>query len=194
MRTTSFLSIVSIFIASLTAAQAGGVSQLLKAKVSGTVQTQQVVGSEQGKIKTSAVNNQRIFSEFGVSDDDYELVVSISGPGLYLIPRNSGSPLPSIEVIIFSESSGLIIDTKKRALSYIATALNESSTTNLFDGLVGTATGTFRYDGTFPAADYKSAQLNVVARGTDQGGESETAILKLKITTTGKFTQTGGPL
>ncbi|HMJ90953.1 MAG TPA: hypothetical protein VK530_14115 [Candidatus Acidoferrum sp.] len=188
MRITTLLAIVSLFIASVAPLQAGG-GTFLKAKVNGTVQTQTILGPSDGRIKTTALNNARIFDEFEVSQTDYELVVAIESTGLYLVPRSTGGGLPTITVAEFNSDSETVIDTKKRLVSVVA-PLAVGTATNLFEDLKGTVVGSFRFTGTFDTPTYTSVVLSITGGGTDQVGPNESAILKFKITAKGTFTQT----
>lgn len=184
-------ALFAIFSLLLVSAASSDAANFLKARVTGTVQTQTLQGLNEGRIRTSALNNASIFEQFGVSPADYELVVAIEETGLYLLPRTQGA-LPTLTVVRFNDDSGTVVDTRKRAVSYVAQAGNTTAT-NLFEDFAGTAVGLFRYTGEFSSPTFKSGSVNVMGKGTDNLGEgSNAAILKFKITTTGTFTQQPG--
>ncbi len=52
---------------------AAGGANSLEAKIGGTIQTQTVLSPSDGRFHTEPLNNARVFEEFLVSPDDYEL-------------------------------------------------------------------------------------------------------------------------
>jgi hypothetical protein len=177
-----------LLLASASTSRAGTVgTTLFKAKVSGTAQTQLVLGPTDGRIDTSPLNNARIFAEFGVSPDLYALVFEVgSTTVLELVPKSSMAKLPTIEVVKLGTGVGQVVDTHSRTLA-IAGPIAAGTATNLFQGIAGEVTGAVKYDGAFPPTAFKSLSLDVRAQSMDAGLD---AILKFKITTSGVFTQT----
>src|SRR5438445_514651 len=106
-------NLIHLFVTSLilaTAGSAGAADDFRKVLVTGTVQTQILIGPGKGKILTAPLNNKRIFQEFGVSPQDYELVVNADGIETLLVPKHTGANLPQIKLIV-PGSAGLLVDT-----------------------------------------------------------------------------------
>lgn len=123
-------------IVSTAAVYAGGVQNFV-ANVSGTVYQQPGFGDE-AKLVATPLNAKRIFTEFGVSQDDYALVVSVGGDEfLALVPKSSGSGLPVINVINISFSDYRAAFNGKTGAGVAEFPIIPFGNTNIFNNLRG---------------------------------------------------------
>lgn len=187
MKTLLHCLTLALFLA--TASPAWAVEKFLKATVTGTVQTQVTFSASEARFRTALLNNKRIFQEFGVSKDDYVLVVNVSNGGeLLLLPKSSSSGLPTISVAKVGSSKS-IIDTKV-GQGKVQAVLAPSAATNLFKDLVGDLTGTIFFQGPVVSLSIKKFVFTIAASGTDTNPVSTgVALLKFKTTAQGVFLQ-----
>jgi hypothetical protein len=181
------LALVLVFVASAASQSlAGGIgTAVFKAKISGTVRSQVILGVTDGRIGTTALNNKRVFTEFAVSPDDYELVFSISSDVLLvLVPKSASAGLPNITVFTLT-NGGMVIDTHSNTFA-IGGSLSSTATGTLFENLAGEGQGAIKFKGTFLAPQLTKVSLDARARGT---GGSGVALLSFKISTGGLFVQ-----
>ena len=185
MKTLLYAITTALFLA--TAGPAWAVTSFLKATVTGTVQTQILLSPNDGRIQTVPLNNKRIFQEFQVSPQDYELAVDASGNSgaLVLVPKHTAAMLPTITVVELGNTSAEAIDTKVRVIK-LTTNLGPSTATNLFKNVAGQLSGTVHFTGTIQTPVFSKFIFAVAASGTNSTG-SGGAVLKFKITTQGAF-------
>ena len=165
------------------------------ANVSGTAFEQISVDSTQ-RIKSSPVNTARVFEEFGVSPNDYALVLDInSGNMVTLVPKSAGSGLPIIPVMQ-RESVRTISNSKADAHMFESPIGNSASSAGIFTGLRGTMLGSLKFSDDDRLLKF-SASFN--GSGSDFGGPVVTdqakgafstgVLLKLKVSKGALFTQ-----
>src|SRR5262245_52190642 len=107
-----------LFVVVVLSAAAGRAADiLLKATVTGTVRTQQIISPTDGRIITKPLNNLRIAQEFGVSPAGYRLVLNVSKTELVLMPIYASSGLQAITVWKFGTSVSLI-NTKAHIVAF----------------------------------------------------------------------------
>jgi hypothetical protein len=160
-------------------------ADFFKVAVSGTVQTQLIVGGSSGRIRTEALNNKRFLGEFGVSPDDYRLAFDFATNALVLLPKDPTAVLPTLTILSIG-SSALLTDSKAHIFK-ISGSVQPGVNTNLFQNLSGELTGTihFRDAGTFTTFVF-----SFTGRGTDlTNGGAGPAFLKFRFTSTGRFAQ-----
>lgn len=185
----TFASLLLAVLVGLTASpsHAGGAMPQLKAKISGTVQTQIVLGPAEGKIAKTKLDNARVFEEFGVSPDLYALVFDPS-VGLVLVPKSSLAKLPTILVMELGGSASAV-DTHSGSFAISAPVDNPDAMANLFENLAGEVQGVAKYRGTFPPTEFTKITLAGFARGHTSDGDFK-ALMKFKVTASGVFVQT----
>jgi hypothetical protein len=174
-----------IFVAVLLSVTARAVppTPLLKVNISGVVENQIIIGPSEGSAHFSALNTKRVFTEFGVSDVAYALVLDLNGTAaVELVPLSASSPLPTIEVFTFNTGT-IVIDTKKHFVDFNA-SLSSTATGNLFENLDGSANGRATFKGTYPPPTFTKLSFSGVAAGSNGA-----TVIKLKLVTTGVFTQ-----
>jgi hypothetical protein len=170
-----------------TASQAWAADQYLKVSVTGTVQTQLLLGPGVGRIYTAPLNKKRIFQEFGVSAADYELVINLSGIGLLLLPKNAAANLPEITVLAPTFPNQALVDTRAH-VEKIRADIGASTATNLFKDLFGQLEITYFFQGPVASPKVNKVVVNVKACGTDPaGGNTSSAFLNFKATAQGIF-------
>jgi hypothetical protein len=170
-----------------TASPAWAVDQYLKTSISGTVQTQLTLGPGEGRIYTAALTKKRIFQEFGVSVEDYELVINLNGIELLLLPKNSAANLPVIPVMIPGSKLQPLVDTRAH-VQKIRSEIGTSTATNLFKDLFGQLDVTYLFQGPIVTAKVNKVIVNVKACGTNPaGGSIASAFLTFRITAQGLF-------
>jgi hypothetical protein len=159
-----------------------------EAIVIGTVQTQIYLGPGDGRIHTALMNNKRIFQEFGVSSQDYALVVKLVGAGLYLEPKSASAMLPEIEIYNTGTTEGLT-DNKAHLEKY-SSAIVAGGATNIFQNMAGEIVTAYYYKGDRALGNITKIVANVTARGTDPvGGFTTSALLKFKVVAQKPFAQ-----
>jgi hypothetical protein len=173
-----------IFAAALLSVTAGAASYpLLKVNMSGVVEDQVLISATEGIAHFSALNTKRVFTEFGVSDVAYALVLDLNGTAAVgLVPVSASSPLPVIQVLTFNTDT-IVTDTKKHFVDFNG-SLASTATGNLFDSLSGAVNGRATYKGPYPPAAYTKLTFSGVAAGSNGA-----TVIKLKVVTTGVFTQ-----
>jgi len=160
---------------------------MFEVAVSGTISTQQLVSIEAGKIVTKAFNNTRIYQEFGVSPNDYQLVLNASSNDLLLlVPKSAGSGLTNIPVVRMSDQESLI-DTA-RHLALFGAQIESTATGNVFEEFAGAHTGSIKVKGTLETENITKVTLSLYAQGSGPGGDGS-SLFKLKITTGKRFEQ-----
>jgi hypothetical protein len=188
MNNTLLSSVTALLVTLATASPSWAAGTFLKAKVSGTVQTQTPVPPSDGRIHSAKLDSKRIFDEFGVSSDQYELVVSLGVTlTLELLPKLSAAKLPTILVVELGSDSQEIFDTKARTIA-LGGSIAPGTATNLFENIAGEIAGTARYQGTPISGVITKLVLGVTGRGTDTSGVGP-ALLKFKIAAAGSFVQ-----
>lgn len=170
----------------------GGSPPRFAANVSGSSWRQ--VSTENGpRVVRSAMNNQRIFTEFGVSPNDYALVMdTTSSLFLALVPKSSGSGLDIIPVLVRSDVRSVNEDD---GTSIFETQLsNGDALGNSFQGLRGSMQGTAKFSSEGVVRRFTG---NINASGGDSGplvkggakGINFPVIMKFKVTRGALFTQ-----
>jgi len=176
-------SVLMFLLATAAAPTWAGTTAVFKAKVSGSVRTQLLITPVDGRIESAPLNNKRIFDEFGVSPDDYELVLTLSGDiSVLLMPKSLSSGLPSVNVFTVHGSS--IVDTHKNTIG-AGGSLTSGATTNLFKDLAGELQGAIKFKGAILSPQFTKVTLDGHARGT--GLESSVALLTIKLSTGATF-------
>ncbi|HTO06491.1 MAG TPA: hypothetical protein VMR86_05475 [Myxococcota bacterium] len=173
------LLVAVVCLASASPSQAG-LTGFLSVKVSGTIQ-QQVdlpVGSKVGSAKLS---NQTIFDDFGVSPDQYELVMSFAGPVVIeLLPKSLLAKMPVIPV--FTLENGVFLLDSKQNQERFSGGLTSPASAGLFQDLTGGASGILKFGSTgFPKA------VSLTGEGSSFPSQS---LFKLKVSSHGIFVQT----
>src|SRR5215213_3283984 len=106
------------------------------ANINGTA-FEQIVVDETQKIKSSPVNTTRVFEEFGVSPNDYALVLDVNAFDnniVAFVPKSASSGLPIVPVLV--RSGVRTISNSKARVSMIETPIeNGSSSAGIFTGL-----------------------------------------------------------
>ena len=188
MKKIPLLTLASLFI--VTGSLHAAPTNFISAKISGTAQTQIVLGPSDGRIGISKVDNTRVFNEFNVSATDYDFVFATgSDAGFYLLPKHTGAALPTLPVIILGDDTQTVIDTKAHIYGYQSSVQTTNNTaTNLFENLTGVISGSLKYAGSFPPTNFTSASFVFLGHGTDIS-TGDGAILNLKLTVKGTVTQ-----
>ncbi|HTO51773.1 MAG TPA: hypothetical protein VMR50_00185 [Myxococcota bacterium] len=174
---------IAAFVAAVCLLGAGttqaGLAGFISVKVSGTIQVEQELPVGE-KVAVTKLTNQTIFDEFAVSPDDYELVMTFTGPDvLELLPKSLGSKLPTITVMTLEDPT-FILDTKSRQEKF-GSGLSSPEGGGLFHELVGGTNGSLKFDKQgFPSG------VSLSAVGSSQSSQS---LFKLKISSHGVFVQ-----
>jgi hypothetical protein len=178
---------ILVFLLAATASPSwAGTGPIFKAKVSGTVRTQLILGPSDGKIDSSSLNNSRIFDEFAVSPNDYELVTVLSGGlALVLLPKSASSGLPTITVFTMSSVS-TVVDTHKNTFE-AGGAVSSPATSGLFKDLTGELQGAVKFKGTFSSPTITKVAVDGHARGNV--GSASLSFLTIKLSTGALFVQ-----
>jgi hypothetical protein len=155
-----------------------------KATVTGTVQTELVISNTDGRIHTAPLNAKRIYQEFAVSPQDYELVLGTSS-GLILLPRHAGASLPTLTIFGFGDQD-ILVNTKAK-LFELEAAIKPGDNTNLFQNLAGEMLGIGLYSG--PNFSFRNIAFTITARGNSSISGHPEALLKFKVTAGAPFTQ-----
>jgi hypothetical protein len=162
---------------------------MFEVTVSGTISTQQVIEVETGKIVTKPFNNARIYQEFGVSSQDYALVLNASSNEiLLLIPRDASSGLTNIVVVEMEDQATLLNTVRGSAL--FGAVVRSDATDNVFEGFVGAHSGSIKVKGALETENITKVAMTLLAQGSGPGGNGQ-SLFKLKITTGQRFEQTG---
>jgi len=183
------LRILATTLLLATASPAWAVDQYLKASVTGTVQTQLSLGPGEGRIYIAPLNKKRIFQEFGVSGEDYELVLNLNGIGLFLLPKQAAANLPVITVLVPGSQNQAIVDTRAH-VEKIRADIGAGTATNLFKDLFGQLEITYFFQGPIATAKVKKVISKVKSCGTDPaGGNFASAFLTFKVVAEEVFIQ-----
>jgi hypothetical protein len=155
-------------------------SDLLLAKISGTVSVQEIKGTN-ATVHTTALNNNRLFDEFGVSSEQYELVADIisSEHFVALVPRSASAELPIIPVITIADARTIAI-TKTQSVLFEVPMTNSTPTTNIFKSFRGTASGSAKING--------STFMKMSLNGVGSSRNPDVHLFKFKVTTSKPFT------
>jgi hypothetical protein len=166
-----------------------GAIPLQKITLTGSVEIQETQSVTVARARVTPLNPNRIFEEFAVSKNDYELVLDINGSGVVeLVPKSASSPLPILQVFALTGNEA-ILDTKL-VFGDLYANLSSTALGNLFEGLVGTVTGRDFFKGTIATTTFKKFTISGVALGKNQNAVGNTvALIKFKVVTTGGFTQ-----
>jgi hypothetical protein len=168
---------------------------LFIANFAGTAIKQVTVG-ENTRAATSPVNSRRVFDEFGVSPDDYALVLNLDSSALVsLVPKSASAALPTITVLQIAEPRTVKNSMTKVELFEVPVA-NTSASGNIFDSLRGTLFGSLKF-----APDKTLSRFNGNLTGSSGNGAvvvtspakgavaPATVLLKFKVTKGARFTQ-----
>lgn len=190
MKTNYILNLIVVLCTAAVAQLHAAGPQFLKANVAGTVQTQTILAPNEGRIRTSILNNKRIFAEFQVSKADYEMVVLVnSGIKLILLPKSASANLPTITVVEFGTNTQSVIDTKINIVNTVSD-IAPSTATNLFKDLDGEIIGAAHFKGIIGStAAITNFNFNVIGHGTDLNGANGASVLRFKVTAKGTFNQ-----
>jgi hypothetical protein len=188
-----------------TAAFAGGPANVFVANINGTIYQQSGSG-EDAKVVTSPLNAKRIFTEFGVSQNDYALVLNINSDDfLILVPKDAGSELPVITVLGISEAHALLNGKSGAGVFETPISNGPAGDTNLFGNLRGTMFGAIkvnpdtekvqRFSASVTGSSTPGAVIKMdPAKGaTPKGGSSASVLYKFKLSKGAPFTQSGTP-
>ena len=172
---------------------AGGPPRFL-ANINGSA-FKQVKGDNGSRVERSPINNQRIFEEFGVSQEDYALVLDVNAESLVsLVPRSSTVKLPVIYVILRSDvhtaSNG-----KLRTSMFETPVGNSDAEGTLFQDLRGTMFGSLKFSESDELLKFNAtvtgssnADSIIVKDGTAKGLFTTGILLKFKVTRGAPFT------
>lgn len=182
------LSCLTATLLLVTASSTRAAEVFLKVAVSGTVQSQTILGPTNGRIRTAVLNEKRIFQEYGVSAQDYELVFGATS-GFQLIPKQASAMLPTLSILTIT-TTATAIDTKAGVFKFGGPVTPGPASTSIFNNLAGELVGTAHYVGSFPPTAFKKVIFSVTGRGSDPSmGGSGTSLLKFKVVTNGIFVQ-----
>lgn len=186
MKTLLSLLTATLFLA--TASPTRAVESFFKVTFSGTVQTQTILGPNDGRIRTEVLNEKRILQQYGVSKQDYELAFGLSS-GLVLIPKHASAMLPTITILNFS-SSDTVTNTKAHIIKFGGTIAAGPASPTVFADLTGEVVGLVHFVGPFPSTVFKNLSFAGLARGTNArpGGVGK-SFLNFKVVTNGFFEQ-----
>lgn len=154
------------------------------ATVTGTVVKQELITPSEVRLRTSTLNNKRIFQEFQVSPTDYALVVDTSIK-LVLLPKSASSGKPAITVFELDELS-TFIDTRAKIGRFVSGAVTSTATDNLFEGLSGTAQGPYKLTA---SQSVTKLTFSFFGRGSDIASDSGRTLLQFKVTSGKSFIQ-----
>ena len=136
-------------------------------------------------IKVISLNTKRIFQEFGVSSDNYILLVvanTSTVSKLTLFPKKFGT-VPELPVMTLTQSAFSVHKTKPNTTQGTGT-VSGAATTNIFNNV----SGSYSFTTTVDAKANAKTIFKVLAAGATHTGTqaNKSLILSLKLTT-GKF-------
>lgn len=180
LRCTLLLSLL-LLLASSRAAQ-----PVFLVEITGAVYSTPDAGGPEFELDTTKVNNARIFAEFGVSKEDYALVLDGNILKVLFRQKNSGAGLPDIPVLDISLGSGGVSTDKK--LIRAAGPITSPATGNLFEGLEGTGLGTVTFKGPIATAELEKFSIKFLgACRNPLEGASNKAALRFSLKTGKEF-------
>jgi hypothetical protein len=161
---------------------------LFSANISGSIEVQEPLPADATRTRFSALNNPRVFAEFNVSPSDYALVMDVAGSGvLQLVPRSTNSGLTTIEVFRLNDNDAVI--DSRRGVGDLFSTLSSTATGTVFEGLTGAVHGRVTFRPPASIETFKKFIFSGVAKGTNEDGvDNTTALIKLKVVTTTRFT------
>jgi hypothetical protein len=186
-RTLIYIVTVCLFA---TSTVFGGIAQRYLVNVNGSA-FKQVSGDGGSRIMRSAINNQRIFEEFGVSRDDYALVLDVGSESIVsLVPKSKSSGLDIIPVL--QRADVRVAGNSQTGTSMFETPIgNGVAVGNIFAGLRGTMLGSLQF-----SEDDRLLRFSVNVQGSGTGGPilikggfSSGILLKFKVTRGAPFNQ-----
>jgi hypothetical protein len=171
--------LAAVFCVLGASASQAGLAGFISVKVSGTIQQQQELPVGE-KVAVSKLSNQTIFTEFGVSPDDYELVMTFNGlTVLEFLPKSMSSGLPTVPVMNF-DNPWFLLDSKSNQDKF-GSGLSSPEAGGLFHVLVGGTNGSLKFDKQgFPAG------VSLEALASSQNSQS---LFKFKVSSHGVFVQ-----
>lgn len=177
MKTIPALAVASLLVFS---APLHAIPPPLVATVTGTTTVEEDALASATTIKVEPLNNHRIIDEFGVSSDDY--VVVVQGNLLRLFPKAKMSVLPLVDVMTFTPGVFVVHKTKPNTTRGLGAVVG-TATTNIFNNVIGT----YQFTLTIPAtAGAVATATNTVTAGgaTHLGSQAnKSLIMNFKVKT-----------
>jgi hypothetical protein len=186
-------TIAALLALILSTAGAFAVDSILSATASGTVTVEETVATGVTRLRTTPLNNARLFSEYAVSPKDYGLVIGISQnfTGLVFAPRIVPG-LPEIYVFAFANGDYKVrVSDSVRGVSRVYIDLINGPGGNVFSNFNAAMSGTLKYAGPGITGPVTKVTFRINGRGTAANGGTPgtSALLNFKITTGRKFIQ-----
>jgi hypothetical protein len=155
--------------------------QVFLANISGTIYASTGEVIVQGQFK-----NDRIFTDFGVSEAEYALVLQPnSNEFLVLRPKSASSPSNTIPILEINEARALTSSKTKSAM-YEAPFTNKTDRINLFTTMRGNVFGTAKY------SDVEQGIFSKLTFNGDgsSGGDFSALLVRFKVTSGKRFVAT----
>ena len=150
------LALLLAFLLAL-APKLAAVQPVFLVEIKGTIFSSLAVSPTGFDLDTTKLNNERIYDEFGVSKQDYALVLDGNSLKVVLRQRDSTGALPDITVLELNLPNGGG-DSDKKFLR-AAGPITSPAMGNLFEGLEGTALGTITFKGALPDVTLEKLSL-----------------------------------
>jgi hypothetical protein len=140
-------------------------------------------------IKSTPLNNNRLFTFFGLSKVDYTLVLDPNGPGeVKFIAKSPANPVQVVQVFKLSNNAPLLKGepaTPNKLSAALVADVGSTSTGTLFEGLDGRGRGVVKLAGVgTPTTVVKAFSFSFVGTGKDTvaAAGSSLALLQAKFT------------
>jgi hypothetical protein len=152
--------------------------------VTGAIAVHEAEGTNQ-RLKTLPITNGKLFTYFGLSKSDYDLVVDVRGAGeLLFVAKSFTNPNPLVQVFRLPSNVALL-DSVNGAGRTVA-PVTSTSTGTFFEGLSGVGAGSLKLvivAGSLIDVKRFSFSFNASGKNPAPGAPTDISIIQLKFVT-----------